>query len=155
MRNAPSVIYPVGRCAFYARLLQGIGVLGGLVLAAGALTVARPAAHIADLLVGVSLWLLWLGFAAWSWRRTPVGQLHWDALAGGAGPEGRAGAWRWHSDACQDGALLQRVEPMLDLQSRMLLRLRNPDAPTSWVWVEQRRDPARWDDLRRALQAHA
>ncbi|MBA4256131.1 MAG: hypothetical protein C0445_09675 [Polaromonas sp.] len=154
MRNAPSVMYPVGRCAFYARLLLCLAVLGGLAVALGPVTMTDSASRTQALVVGVGCWLLWLGFAVWSWRRTPVGRLHWDALAGGAAPGRTVGAWRWHSDAGQDGALLQRVEPMLDLQTRMLLRLRNPAAATRWVWVEQGRDPARWDDLRRALQAH-
>ncbi len=154
MRNAPSVIYPVGRCAFYAHLLLCLAVLGGLALILGAVATTDSTARTTGFGVGASLWLLWLGFAVWSWRRTPVGRLHWDAMADGAAPGRKAGAWRWHSDAGQDGALLQRVEPMLDLQTRMLLRLRNPDAATRWVWVEQNRDPARWDDLRRAVQAH-
>jgi hypothetical protein len=154
MRSAPSVMYPVGRCAFHARLLLCLAVLGGLGVTPGPVTTTDSASRTQAVLVGVGLWLLWLGFAVWSWRRTPVGRLHWDALAGATDPERKSGAWRWHSDAYQDGALMQRVEPMLDLQTRMLLRLRNPDAATSWIWVEQDRDPARWDDLRRALKAH-
>jgi hypothetical protein len=154
MRSAPSVIFPVGRSAFYAGLLLGLGLLGGLVLLIGSF-MGSIGLRGPRFLVGAGTWLMWLGFAAWSWRRTPVGQLHWNAMSGGAEPGDRAGAWSWHSGAQQEGAQLQRVETMLDLQSRVLLRLRNPDAATRWIWVEQGHDPARWDDLRRALRAHA
>lgn len=155
MRNAPSVIYPVGRCAFHAQLLLGLAVLGGLLLGGVAVATAASAERSARLGLGLVVWLSWMGFAAWSWRRTPVGRLHWDALADAAEPGQPAGAWRWHSEAHQDGAPLRRVEPMLDLQTRMLLCLRNPDGVTRWIWVEQGRDPARWDDLRRAVRSHA
>lgn len=156
MRNAPSVLYPVGRCVFYARLLGLIGVLGMAVLVLAGWSARGPeggAVSTATAWVGGGLWLLWLGFAGWSWRRAPVGQLQWDALAPGTRPDARPGAWRWRSEAYQDGAVLRRVELMLDLQNRVLLRLHNPDAATSWVWLERSRDPARWDDLRRALMA--
>ncbi len=154
MRNAPAVMYPVGRCAFYAKVLLGLAGMGGLVVAFPLITMVDSTERTPVVLVGMGLWLLWSCFAAWSWRRSPTGRLQWDALASHADGEGQAGAWRWHSDAYQDGALMQRVEPMLDLQTRMLLRLQNRDAATSWIWVEQDRDPARWDDLRRALMAH-
>jgi hypothetical protein len=150
MRNAPSVMYPVGRCAFYARLLAGLGLLGLLGLAAGAWG-ARAPSGIMQFLAGGVLWLLWLGFVVWSWRRTPVGQLHWDAQSQGVVPESKPGAWRWRSEAHQEVDMLQRVELLLDLQRLVLIRLRHPDGATSWVWAEKARDPARWDDLRRAL----
>jgi hypothetical protein len=153
MRNAPSVMYPVGRCAFYAQILGCLGVLGGLAVAFTLATTADSIPKPPAPLLGIGLWLCWLGFAVWSWRRSPIGRLQWDALASGADAEHPSGGWRWHSDAYPEGALMQRVEPMLDLQTRVLLRLRNADAATSWIWVEQRHDPARWDDLRRALKA--
>jgi len=156
VRNAPSVLYPVGRCAFYARVLMLLAVLGLAVLAAGwwhGRGLAGGAFRTAVGGVGVGLWLLWLGFAWWSWRRAPIGQLQWDALAADSSLRANAGAWRWRSEAYQEGAVLLRVDLMLDLQTRVLLRLHNPDRATSWVWLERCRDPARWDDLRRALVA--
>ena len=154
MRSAPSVMYPVGRSAFFAQALLSLAGLGVLVLGFLLVSMADSVARTRVVPVGVGLWLLWSCFAVWSWRRSPIGRLQWDALASTADGDSKPGAWRWHSDAYQDGALMQRVEPMLDLQTRMLLRLRNRDAATSWVWVEQHRDPARWDDLRRAVKAH-
>jgi len=157
MRNAPTVLYPVGRCAFYARLLVGLGALGlTALLAAGwysGESAGPPAWRGPAALAGAGLWLLWVVCAWWSWQHAPRGQLQWDALAASADAGTQVGAWRWRSEAYQEGAVLQRVELMLDLQSRVLLRLHNPDAATSWVWLERRQDPARWDDLRRALLA--
>jgi toxin CptA len=166
MRNAPSVMFPVGRCRFYAVLLVSLGVLALAVLLLACWPLLSPgegrlvaAATPTDVLAGVFGILLWLGWGAFalaSWRRSPVGQLQWDAHSspqpGAPAPE-KAGVWRWHSTAYRDGTPLQQVHLALDLQSRMLLRLRNTDAVHSWVWVEQRRDPSRWSDLRRALVA--
>lgn len=157
MRNAPSVLYPVGRCVFYARLLVWLGLLGLVALLAGGWwysgeSAGGLASRRAAVLAGAGLWL---GFAWWGWQRAPRGLLQWDALAASAVPGAQAGAWRWRSEAYQEGAVLQRVELMLDLQSRVLLRLHNPDAATSWVWLERSQDQARWDDLRRALVANA
>lgn len=158
MRNAPSVLYPVGRCRFYAGALLVLGCLALGVLVSWwwtllPLRVEGPPGHGAGVSAGAAGAAAWLGWAlfAWrSWHRTPQGLLQWDAL--GAAPLG-AGVWRWCSAAHEGGAPLQRVELVLDLQQRALLRLRNPDAMHRWVWVEAGRDPARWSDLRRALRA--
>ena len=154
MRNAPSVIYPVGRCLFYAGLLCLLAVLSLLVLwwwfwlgAEGPL-LQHP--RVVGWL-GAALWLVWAGFAWRSWVHAPVGLLRWDSQATPHHGLARAGVWRWQRDSHSDGAPLQRVERVLDLQSRLLLRVRNPDGAHRWLWVECASDPARWHDLRRAL----
>lgn len=165
MRNAPSVVFPVGRCVFYAGLLCGLAALGLLVLLLwwwpGFVAVAQapaPTALAAGWL-GALLWLGWAVFAWRSWLHAPVGWLQWDdqGLPVGAsdadqsaGPV-RKGVWRWYREGSADGAPLQRVERTLDLQNRMLLRLRNPDGAHRWLWVERCSNPAGWNDLRRAL----
>lgn len=154
MRNAPSVRYPVGRCALYARWLLFLGALGLMALAGGWWVSGNTAKPGVVLLAGGVLWLFWIGFALWSWQRTPVGLLQWDAQADSATERNLAGAWSWRSEAYQDGVTLLRVEAMLDLQTHMLLRLHNPDAASSWAWVERSRDPLRWNEIRRALIAH-
>jgi toxin CptA len=147
MRNAPSVMFPVGRCGFYAGLLVLLAVLGAWVMGAWWWTTTDlRAAWMVP--AGAMLWLAWVAFAVWSWRRSPTGQLRWDALSAG---EESAGGWLWYSASCAEGAPLQRVEVMLDLQNLALLRLHNADALARWVWVERARDPVRWNDLRRAL----
>lgn len=156
MRNAPSVVFPVGRCAFYAGLLCALAGLGLLVLLLwwwpwlGAAADVPWLTRVAGWLGGL-LWLGWAGFAWRSWLNAPVGWLQWDALGAPVSGQTRAGVWHWHRDALADGAPLQQVERVLDLQSRMLLRVRNPDGAHRWLWVECDSDPTRWNDLRRAL----
>ena len=155
MRSAPSVVYPVGRCAFYARLLLFLGVLGLLNLWVwwqGQIAPLHAAEGSGAFLVGLGLWIAWAVFAWRSWWRSPEGQLQWDAQAAGEDDQARAGGWRWRSDAYRDGVSLRGVELVLDLQGLALLRLRNRDAASSWIWVERARSPARWNDLRRALR---
>jgi hypothetical protein len=150
MRSAPSVVYPAGRCAFYAGLLAVWGLTG--------LALLIWVAHRLPLetwMAGSALWLMWATVAAVSWRRSPTGRLQWDASATRlADPSQPAGAWLWHSAAYRDGVILSRVERVQDLQRWMLLRLHNPDGARTWVWVEGARDPDRWSDLRRAVVAH-
>lgn len=153
MRNAPSVTYPVGRCVFYAGLLGALAVLSGWVLwwfGLGSEEHGFQKPHVTGWL-GIVLWLTWAVFAWRSWVNAPVGLLRWDAQA--TSPDGlaRASAWRWQRDAHSEGAPLQRVERVLDLQNRLLLRVRNPDGAHRWLWLECASDPAHWSDLRRAL----
>ena len=156
MRNAPSVVYPVGRCAFYAALLGMLAVLSLLVLLMwwwpwlGNSAEAPQPVRVAGGL-GLLFWLAWVGFAWRSWVHAPVGHLQWDALGTPVNGWAHAGLWRWHRDTHGDGAPLQKVERVLDLQSRLLLRVRNPDGAHRWLWMERSSDPARWNDLRRAL----
>ena len=151
MVSAPSVSFPVGRCRFYAWALLALAVSGLAVLGVWVFGVEQRREWPGWL--GAAAWMLWLVFAAWSWWRSPVGHLRWDATA--PGPDAtRAGAWMWRSASSPEGAPLQRVEWMVDLQTHVLLCLHSADALTRWVWVERGRDPARWRDLRCALVAH-
>lgn len=154
MQNTPSVIYPVGRCVFYAGLLGVLAALGGLVLlwwlwlATDEQMLQQP--RVVGWL-GAALWLVWAVFAVRSWVYAPVGFLRWDSQATPFEGMARSGVWRWQRNLHSEGAPLQRVERILDLQSRLLLRVRNPDGAHRWLWVECASDPVRWDDLRRAL----
>jgi hypothetical protein len=147
MRNAPSVMYPVGRCAFHVKLLL---VLAAVV--AASLWGWRGSGVDMRLwlttLVGALLWLVW---ALRTWWRSPTGHLHWDALAPGL-QSTEAGAWFWLDSAGLASQPVLGVEQALDLQRVVLLRLRSTASVPRWVWVQQPSDPARWLDLRRALQ---
>lgn len=149
MHNAPSVIFPVGRCALYAGLLGALAALGGLVLAAWWIYAPVPtwAGSMAS-----AVWLMWVAFALGSWRRMPQGRIAWRATERRA-VAAMPGQWHWLSAACPEGAPIERVELVLDLQVCLLLRLHNADSLTRWVWVERNRDPAHWTELRRALWA--
>lgn len=151
MRNAPSVVFPVGRCAFYGWLLVALGTLGLLVLSGWWLTSERTPAAIAVGAIGGTLWLLWTCLARHDWRMSPVGLLQWDALATRLDNPMLAGAWIWCTESSGQGRPLLSVGVAVDLQRLVLLRLRYPDSTSRWVWVERSLDPLRWNDLRRAL----
>lgn len=154
MRNAPSVIFPVGRCLFYAGLLYVLAVLSLLVLLwwfyTGVENDLFQNSRVTNWL-GATLWFFWACFAWRSWMHAPVGLLQWDALATPRDGLAPVGVWYWLRDTYSHGAPLQRVESVLDLQNRLLLRVRNPDGVHRWLWVERASEPGRWNDLRRAL----
>jgi len=150
MRSAPSVMYPVGRCALYAGLLITSGCLA-FVVVAWSVRMVPPRGVVS----GMLLWLTWGAVAVPSWRHSPVGRLQWNGVATSVDDISKGGgAWWWHSAACQNDVLVLRVERIQDLQHWMLLRFHNPDGARTWVWVTRASDPQRWDDLRRALVAH-
>ncbi|MEY4978479.1 MAG: hypothetical protein RLZZ352_749 [Pseudomonadota bacterium] len=147
MRKAPSVIYPVGPCAFYAGSLL---VLGLLSLAVLVWWWGQGDTGVQSLLPGLG-WLAWAVLAWRSWVHAPVGHLQWDAQH-----TDQPGEWRWHRQQGQSdfgaGMPMPWVQVVFDGQSLLLLRLRNPDGAWLWLWLERHRDPARWMDLRRALR---
>lgn len=157
MQNAPSVSYPVGRSAFWGGVLLLLGLAGLLNLALwwwllGPQQRGEPAQQ-GWLAGGLLFCVVWAAWAQLGWRYSPVGRLQWDALAQAVRGERAAGAWRWHSDAFRDGAPLLGVSVVLDLQSRLLLRLVDPDGRLRWLWAERWSDPQRWHALRQALTA--
>jgi hypothetical protein len=95
--------------------------------------------------------LLWLAWALRLWWNMPTGQLRWDAQAPGVqGLE--VGAWFWIGGVSTVPQPVAGLAPSLDLQRLILLRLRAAPGAPRWVWVQRSSDPARWLDLRRALQ---
>jgi hypothetical protein len=149
--HAPPVSYPAGRCLLEAWALLGLCLLLLGALAAAAGQGADPLVHAAAarfLALGVAGWGLVAAWAAWVWRRSPKGQLLW-----------REGQWHWlpeHQEKGQGGAETLPVAALhlaLDGQSVLLLRLDGARPLPRWLWLERRRDVARWDDLRRAVWA--
>lgn len=140
MHNAPPVVYPLGRSSFQARLLMGVWLAG--------VAVSVLCAFLAPAL-GWRLWLMAFavlavgGAAAWDWKKSPLGQLHWDARG-----------WHWESLAYQSGTPVGRLSVVLDFQRVLLLRLENQDHARLWLWAERKALPERWLDLRRAVYAH-
>lgn len=136
MRSAPSVSYPVGRCAFSAALRLALWLAGAAVLGLWVATEQVEAARMAAAAVALAACG---GWAAWSWRREPQGTLAWDGA-------------RW-TFSRQSGEEHGSVRPALDLQSVLLVRWES-QAP-GWLWLDRRSAPGHWDALRRAVHSPA
>jgi len=159
MHKAPSVEYPVGLCAFERHvhtllaLLWLLGVQGGWWLANG--SASLPGAWWLSMVLGVAGWLM----VRWRSRQPVAGVLSWVAehdsvrRTGRPEPDDDGGRWVWSGGPWRHGTPLVDVEWALDLQSVVLLRVRNDTGHRWWVWGERWLAPALWDDLRRALVA--
>lgn len=140
MHNAPPVAYPLGRSSLQAGLLLAVWLAGAAALVL--CVIYAPA-------LGGRIWLLALAVfaagcgAAWGWRNSPIGVLHWDAQC-----------WHWESLAYRSGTPVQGLSVALDFQRVLLLRLENQDHARFWLWAERGAMPERWLDLRRAVYAH-
>ena len=155
MYNAPSVAYPVGRCAFQRYLWAGL--FGGVmvVMTAWALNQA------------LSVWwfLSWLPVAlgALDARRAlqARGLLLWQGQFWCLGSEASDKPQPWQTG---------RVRLAWDLQWVLLLHwtpTSDEDAPATpmcarvlsrrsqWLWLAQENAPERWLEVRRAVHAHS
>jgi hypothetical protein len=138
MHNAPSVSYPVGRCAFQRWLFVAFAVLTSAVLLAWALNqgmslawgIAMLAASLAALL-GLQAMRL-------------VGKLTWDGQV-----------WCLHDLNLGNEDAIGNVHVVFDVQKALLLRWQ----PTSdtlqtkpiWLWLGEQAADQHWQDLRRAV----
>jgi hypothetical protein len=156
MHNAPSVIYPLGRCRLVIVLLLLLAFAALLLLVLWWTTMIEPTST--PWWTGWAGALLWLGWGLWAvrhWRRSPRGWLEWDAHATAAclDSTNRQGAWRWRDAMDKEATSLNSVELAVDLQILVLLCLRGSGRVPRWAWMERWRCPARWNDLRRALHS--
>jgi len=138
MHSAPSVTYPVGRSRMARRLVLGLWCLGACGVLAWCLQVQGAPTQTAVLLLA----LLGSAFGAASAARLDnPAELRWDGQ-------------HWSTEGPR--ALAQAAATVhLDLQSLLLVRLRAPERPAQWLWLDRSTFPARWLDLRRALHARA
>lgn len=148
MRNAPSVIFPVGRCAFWALLLGSLGVLLAGALALGWEGLSRWQAGCLGLAV-----LAWWLAAAWTVGRHPRGWLRFSAAS--PSPVPGDAAWAWLVEPGGDARSLSTPRIVLDLQQRVLLQVGGTADGPRWVWVEAAASPGDWLALRRALLVNA
>lgn len=148
MQGPPSVAYPVARSRAVGWLL--------LTMVGAWLTVQSvwawslwPAQPSGAWWVGMVAGLLGAAYNGWLYRQPLEGHLAWErdnrpkAIA--------AGRWAWYSQAYKQGTAVAHLEPVLDLQHTLLLRLTNAEGRVWWLWLERWRHPPDWDDLRRAL----
>ena len=135
MHSAPSVTYPVGRPQLAAVLASCLWLAGlASVLAwgfqAGSAGWRQAAAALVLAASG--------GWALRSWLRSPAGELRWDGL-------------EW---TVPRGGTTLVLNVALDLQHVLLVRC-PASGPAGWLWLERRRCPQRWLELRRAVYSRA
>jgi toxin CptA len=138
MHNAPSVSYPVGRCAFQRWLFVGFAVLTSAVLLAWALNQGLTATWCAAA-AAAALGLL-LG-----WRALDqAGTLTWDGQV-----------WCLHDQGLGFEDALGDVHVAFDVQKALLLRWQPTSdtlhAKPQWLWLGLQATDNRWQDLRRAV----
>lgn len=139
MYNAPSVTYPVGRCAFANGLLGLLGLCMAGVLVLWAWQQSVTWTWCLALTMGVV-------FVGWGWRCvfSAGASLVWDGQV-----------WCLLD---RDGANLQLGTPVgvaLDMQHTLLLQWLPASASSvamgRWLWLSHSADPVNWQNLRRAL----
>ncbi len=138
MHNAPSVSYPVGRCAFQVWLFVGLNLLTSAVLLAWALHQG-------------------LGFVWWAAAATfaIAAYLGWQALRYAATLTWDGQVWCLHDQSSGQVDALGDVQVTLDVQKALLLRWL-PASDTlqvkpQWLWLGLQTSDNRWQDLRRAV----
>jgi hypothetical protein len=140
MHNAPSVSYPVGRCAFQRWLFVGFALLTLAVLLAWAFNQGLNATWyvaVAAAVIGVLL----------GWRALDqAGTLTWDGQV-----------WCLHDLNQGQGYedALGEVHVALDVQKALLLRWQPAsdtlNAKPLWLWLGSQGSSHAWQDLRRAV----
>jgi hypothetical protein len=138
MHNAPSVSYPVGRCAFQRWLYAFFIMLTLAMLSAWAFNQGFTfvwCVAVASALLGAVL----------GWRALgQAGTLTWDGQV-----------WCLHDQGLGHEDALGEVHVVLDVQKALLLRWL-PASDTlinkaQWLWVGSQASDNRWQDLRRAV----
>ena len=138
MHNAPSVSYPVGRCAFQRWLYVFFIVLTSTVLLAWALN--QGVTWIWGVAVGFATLAIFSGGRALH----QAGMLTWDGQV-----------WCLHDQGADHEDALGEVHVMWDMQKALLLRWQ-PASDTlngkpRWLWLGLQASDNRWQDLRRAV----
>ena len=138
MHNAPSVSYPVGRCAFQRQIYVGLTLVTSAVLLAWTLNQGFTS------MSGMA-WVC-AAFGAWGgWRSLrQVGMLTWDGQV-----------WCLHGHGGTEEDALGEVCVILDVQKALLLRWQPASdtlhAKSFWLWLGDQASDSDWQDLRRAV----
>jgi hypothetical protein len=146
MHNAPSVLYPVGRCALPGWLMLALWLLG--CVAACATSVAG------DFHWGQWRWsvlacaLLLAGWTALrTWRALPAqGLLHWD---------GHDWWWTQSHSRPSDATVPVRLRVHLASQRHLLLHMQPADGAARWLCLCAATAPTHWHALRCAVYSRA
>ncbi len=138
MHNAPSVSYPVGRCAFQRWVLATLVALTSVVLLAWRVDQGES----------------WAWFVAVSATAAGLWQ-GWQALEDQCSLTWDGQAWCLHDQGEGFEDALGEVQVILDVQIALLLRWAPASdtlrAKPQWLWLEAQNANARWQDIRRAV----
>lgn len=145
MRNAPSVLIPVGRSRFGACVLAAAWLAGLALLVGWRLQAPDPGswAGLSGPQAAMAVLLLTCGLLAWRHhRRASVGLLDGDGQH-----------WWWITAG---GECAAQVRVMADWQGLMLVRLTPEDGSgVQWLWLVPRGNAEHWRAVRRALYFRA
>jgi toxin CptA len=145
VHNAPAISYFAGRPSW----------LGGLLVLFGLTTIALSIlwyllTRTADWRHAVTFGAAVLALAALtsSFHQVPHGMLNWDRQV-----------WSWTAAVSFEAAMqrgnavdLQAAPVVIaDFQQCLLVRITASTNAVDWLWLERRRFPERWLDLRRAI----
>jgi hypothetical protein len=137
MHNAPSVAYPVGRCAFQRQVYAVLCAISAALLMAWA--IVQPMGWIWWLAAGCWFLAVLLGGHAFGRRQ---GTLSWTGQV-----------WCLHGVSASEDALGE-VSVCIDVQEALLLKWTPlSDGAVRWLWVGAENSPHLWQDLRRAVFA--
>ena len=150
MQHAPSVVYPTGRCAFWAACWSATWGLGVVLI--GALVWARMAAQHNALTLGwLALPLLSAVWAGRDWQRQQPGTLDWDGQL-----------WTWQAAAADDGTEAQPVRLGArhalgggHLLLELIPQTESGRTASRWVCACAQADAPHWLALRRAVYSRA
>lgn len=135
MHNAPSVSCPVGRPLVAGLAAAGVWLAGAAVTLLWIHEVDVPGWRQAAAACALAVAGAW---SLHSWLRSATGEMHWDACG-------------WTAPG---GAGVGEMDVALDLQSVLLVHWQAAGS-SQWVWLERRRCPQHWADVRRAVYSRA
>ena len=136
MHGAPAVVYPVGRSSFQGVFLLVFCAVG---LSVGGLWALSMPAVGACLFVFFVILIVVFLLASCAWWQTDIGRLAWGGES-----------WVWTSF---NVSITGSIAVHFDVQSLLIVRLKDEEGRSIWLWVERASDPACWPALRRAVYA--
>jgi hypothetical protein len=145
-RRPPAVLYPFRRSGMLGSALAMLLLVGAAGLLGWVLQGAAGAVSPTAVWVALALWLFAASSALHFWWHQRAGALHWDGQSWALQPVRPGGAIQ---------ALSGPPQVLLDLQSRLWIRVRFLDGGSAWLWLDRSLQPERWVDLRRAVYSRA
>jgi toxin CptA len=143
MHNAPSVSYPVGRCAFQRLTFVALSGITAVVMLVW--LILQPVSWPMGLSGAAALLGIVLG---WRSLQAQAGTLSWDGQV-----------WCWHSRGDRVDDEIGQITVSLDVQSALLLQWQPSSdtlvASSRYLWLGQERAAIRWQNLRCAVYGRA